>query len=476
MKSLIVALIFVFPLFANIHAKPIDSTFYDIQLTLKGIKNDKLYLGFYLGEQTFIVDSTVVDLKTSSLRFKPNRPLAEGLYFIAHTEGILFDLILANEADFSIVTDIQSPYDSAQITHSKENQTYFAYKKKSDASQNEVRQIQAMTDMLRRAKADKSVLAEQQQKIRERYEALEVFTRQLIQQNPSLLASRFLNLITSPPVPADVSPVLDNRKPNPAYWYSFRKHFFDCVDFTDKRLLRSPFYTKRIEQFLGYMSTNPDSVKSELDFILEKTRPNPDYYRYTLNWLTAVFDNNLEKMYNADAYLIHLVEKYHRNLDSGTDKYVMERLEYKVNAFKNVLIGNAAPAIELPDTEGVKQSLYDIKTDNTLIIFYSSLCSHCRTTLPQLQSILQYIDSSKLTIFTVCTDGQKEPWLAFINEMKMQNWKNVLDTKQDSDIQKKYATWNLPVMYLLDKNKNIVANRIRVDNLPDLIKSLYEKQ
>ena len=458
----------------TITASPGDSLFYDIKIKLTGIKTQKVLLGFYVGDQTYLIDSTQADISTSAMRFKPNRPLAEGVYFVAVAEGIVFDLILAGENNFTIVTKISSPYDSAQISGSRENTVFFDYMKTTQKTQYDVIQIRSMLDMLRRAKADKATLYEQQVQIREKFESLDKYTQNLIQQNPSLLTTKLLNITTTPLVPSEVLPVLENRKPNPAYWSYFRQHFFDGVDFTDKRLLRSQYYTKRLEQFLGYMSTNPEEVKSELDFILEKTRTNPDFYRYTLNWLTAIFDNNLDKMYNADAYLIHLVEKYHRNMDSGTDKYVLERLDYKVNAFKKVLIGSPAPSISLPNTEGVSKSLSDINADYTLLIFYSSLCSHCRVSMPKIQNSLLYVDTSKLKVFTVCTDGQREPWLAFLDEMKMKNWVNVLDTQTDSEIQKKYVTWNLPIIYLLDKNKNILANRIKPENLPDLLRGLFE--
>jgi hypothetical protein len=467
-------LLFSLSLTNTLTAGPGDSLFYDIKLTLNGIKTQKVFLGFYVGDQTYLIDSTQVDISTSAMRFKPNRPLAEGVYFVATNEGIVFDMMLAGESNFTIATKMTAPYDSALISNSRENMVFFDYMRTTQKTQNDVIQIRAMLDMLRRAKAEKSVLYEQQVQIKEKFEELEKYTQNVIKQNPSLFVSKLLNITTAPLVPSEVPPVLENRKPNPTYWSFFRSHFFDGVDFTDKRLLRSQYYTKRLEQFLGYMSTNPEEVKSQLDFVLEKTRTNPDFYRYTLHWLTAIFDNNLDKMYNADAYLVHLVEKYHRNLDSGTDKYVLERLEYKVNAFKRVLIGSPAPSFSLPNTEGVKKSLFDINADYTLLIFYSSLCSHCRTTMPKIQNALLYTDTSKLKVFAVCTDGQREPWLAFLNEMHIKDWVNVLDTQTDSEIQKKYVTWNLPVIYLLDKNKNILANRIKAENLPDLLKGLFD--
>lgn len=65
--------------------------------------------------------------------------------------------------------------------------------------------------------------------------------------------------------------------------------------------------------------------------------------------------------------------------------------------------------------------------------------------------------------------------MAFLTEMKMENWTNVLDMKIDSDIQKKYVSWNLPTLYLLDKEKKIVAKRLKAEDLPEMIKAIFSE-
>ena len=96
--------------------------------------------------------------------------------------------------------------------------------------------------------------------------------------------------------------------------------------------------------------------------------------------------------------------------------------------------------------------------------------------MPKISDATQFTEPSKLKIFTICTDGERAPWLAFLEKNKMKNWVNVLDEKPDSDIQKNYATWNLPVIYLLDKDKRIVAKRLKAENLPDLLRVLFSEK
>ena len=258
------------------------------------------------------------------------------------------------------------------------------------------------------------------------------------------------------------------------FWY--RQHYLDGMDFGDERILRSPYYVARLSQFLGQIvAPAPDSVRLYLDMTLAKARSkNLTVYQYTLRWLTNLFDSNIDKP-NANTYLVHLVEKYQHASDAETDKATLERLDYEAVAFKPNLLGNAAPPILLPNTEGVQKFLAGVKSDYTLLVFYSALCTHCRESMPKIQQALQMTDSTKISVFTVCTDGLKEPWRAFLTEMKMTNWLNVLDTKTDSDIQKKYATWNLPTLYLLDKEKKIVAKRLKAEDLPEMIKAIFSE-
>jgi peroxiredoxin len=458
-----------------------DSSLYNIQLKVRGLKASKAVLGYHYGDQNFLVDSTNVDTLTGSMRFSTRRKLPEGVYFVAITEGsakgILFDFILAGDRDFSIETAFNAPIDSANIDRSLENIEFFNYQKKAQRIKADAAEMSSMRQMLQRAKADRATLVEQDKKMYEKAQELDVFIVAQIQKYPNNYTTKLLKLLRNPTVPADIQPYLENRKPNPQYAYAYRQRFFDNVDFSDERLLRSTFYTAKLNQYITQIiPPMPDSMKVYLDFVLDKTRStNLTMYQFALHWFTNLFDSNIEKPYS-DAFLVHLVEKYQHAPDAGTDKYTLERLDYKATAFKPNLIGNAAPPISLPNTEGVLMSLADSKSDYTLLVFYSALCKHCKETMPEIGQALQMTDPSKISVFTVCTDGIKDAWTAFLTEQKMTNWTNVLDAKMDSDIQKKYATWNLPTLYLINKEKQIVAKRIKAEDLPELIKAIFSEK
>ena len=458
-----------------------DSAIYSISIAVKGLKSSKAVLGYHYGDQRFVVDSTTVDTSTGFFSFKTRQKRAEGMYFVALTEGaakgILFDIILTTDHNFSIETHVNAPIDSANVSKSLENIQFFSYQKRVKLMQTELADMRSTLQLLQRATKDRAVLAEQEQKMTEKAKELDVFMGDQIQKYPNSYTTKLLKLLRNPTVPSYLQPYSNDKKPNPNYVFWYRQHYFDGMDFSDERLLRSPYYVARLNQFLGKIVVPlPDSMKTYLDMLLEKAHSkNGAVYQYTLRWLTNLFDSNIEKPY-ADTYLVHLVEKYQHTPDAGTDKTTLERLDYKVAAFKPNLIGNAAPPFSLPDTEGALKSISDVKSDYTLLVFYSALCSHCRETMPKIQQALQMTDSTRISVFTVCTDGLTDAWKAFLTEMKMGNWTNVLDAKTDSDIQKKYATWNLPTLYLLNKNKEIVAKRLKSEDLSEIVKAIFSEK
>ena len=108
----------------------VDSTFYDIKISIKGFKSKKAYLGYYYGNETYIVDSSKVDSLTGFMRFTRNRRIPEGVYFISNTEGVqLFDFIVNGWKDFTIKTQLESPFENAEVIRSEENRHYFDYLK-----------------------------------------------------------------------------------------------------------------------------------------------------------------------------------------------------------------------------------------------------------------------------------------------------------------------------------------------------------
>ena len=82
--------------------------------------------------------------------------------------------------------------------------------------------------------------------------------------------------------------------------------------------------------------------------------------------------------------------------------------------------------------------------------------------------------------FAVATEFDKKEWKKFIKTQKTGDWLNVADINHDnegnpvasSDWRDKYDIYSTPVIYLLDKDKKILAKRITHKQVVEIISRL----
>jgi len=76
------------------------------------------------------------------------------------------------------------------------------------------------------------------------------------------------------------------------------------------------------------------------------------------------------------------------------------------------------------------------------------------------------------------TDGGIEKWKAFIKEHNLKNWIHVYQTKELKDSELKsgqpgykqlYDVYQTPMLYLLDKDKKILAKKLNYEQLNEFL-------
>ena len=80
------------------------------------------------------------------------------------------------------------------------------------------------------------------------------------------------------------------------------------------------------------------------------------------------------------------------------------------------------------------------------------------------------------------TEFDKEAWIKFIEKYGIESWTNVCDIQTDpegnpaasSNWRDEYDIYSTPVIYLLDKDKKILAKRISYSQISKVIKRLEE--
>ena len=80
----------------------------NIELTIKDFPASKAYLCYYYGNQTFLLDSCVVDSSLGYMHFKSRKLIPDGMYFIAAKDARVLDFIIAGENNVIIKTNIKN--------------------------------------------------------------------------------------------------------------------------------------------------------------------------------------------------------------------------------------------------------------------------------------------------------------------------------------------------------------------------------
>ena len=143
------------------------------------------------------------------------------------------------------------------------------------------------------------------------------------------------------------------------------------------------------------------------------------------------------------------------------------------------LIGAPAQNLLLVDSNEHPKPLYDIKAPYVVICFWDPTCSHCKEVVPRLDSIYQRKwKQLGVVIYGVMVDGGKPAWTNYIRDNNLKDWIHVYETQAQRDsiyaagqpnFRQLYDVYQTPILYLLDKDKRIIAKKLSFDQIDELL-------
>jgi thiol-disulfide isomerase/thioredoxin len=429
-----------------------------------------------MGPNLNIADSAAVS-NTGTAIFKGPKKLPGGIYVIVLPDRRLrTDFLIDKEQRITIKTDTTDLLNKTIVTGSKENVLYVQYQKYV-AKKSVLLESERKSYMTAQTKGD-SLLHEVNYNM---YNAeLNTYRDNIIKTQPNSMMAALLKAMKEPFVPIIMPQTREDSIKN----YNFYKtHYWDGVSFMDDRIIRTPFFLKRVERYYHeVVPQSPDSIIKDIDYKLLLARNSPEMYKFLLNWLTDEYIN--PKYMGQDAVFVHLFEKYHsKGVSNWLNDKQMESISRRAYMLMANLIGEKAANLEMLDTSGKPAPLYDVNADYTVICFWDPNCGHCKEEVPRLDSIYQASwKNHNVKIYAVLTPDDKEnvkpEWEKFINEHKLGDWTHVYKTKamEDADFaaqkpsfRQLYDITLTPTLYLLDKNKNIIGKKLTILQLNELL-------
>lgn len=448
---------------------------YNIKVSAKGLKEgDKCLLANYYGDKQYIKDSAKVDAK-GEVVFKGKEKLPQGIYLIVPpTKNKYFDFVMDAGQNFSLETDTLDYVKYMKSKGSEENKFFYDYQHFMMEQQNRIEPLRNRINVLK--KGDDSIKIIQKEMV-DIDNGVKEYKANFIKAHPQSFIAKLFKAMDDPIIPD--APILSNGKKDTTFAYHYYKtHFFDNIDLTDDRMLRTPIFSNKIKQYMEKLTPQtPDSINISCDYLIEKARANPEMFKYMVYWLTYTYESS--QIMGMDAVFYHMVKKYYETKQtSWVDSTQMYKIINRANTIGPLLIGKKAPGIIMPDSTGKNVSLYDVKSKYTVVIFWDHGCSHCKKEVPKLvDAYNKTLKAKGVEVYSVETEDKPEDWKKFIIENKM-HWVNVHQPDEYSRAvtKKIYDIYSTPVIYLLDENKVIKAKRIDSDQLDGLIDMLEKEK
>lgn len=456
---------------------------FELKVTFKPFKKQYIYLGYYYGKQKPIIDSVLLDDKSTGV-FKANRNLEKGIYLIGYPgKNGYFEIVIDKEQQFSVFVDSANILHSMRFENSPDNILFNAYQRFASAKGKEIETAKAQFTSAK-SKTDSSrwmnVLAKSNNELDE-------YRKNLIKQHPDATIAALLNAMKDPEVPpADKHP---GGKYDSLYAYQyFKNHFWDGVNFYDERLVRTPFFEEKLDRYYSQLVyLYPDSVIKEIDWMLGYASVNEEMQKFLLVKFVNRYLN--QKYMWEDKVFVHLFEKYfsQKTYSWLTEKGKKTIFDRAYSLMAN-LFGEQAADMTITDSSGNPKSLFSLSHPYTLVVFWDPGCSHCKETLPRIDSIYRSKwKAANVGIYAVSkeSDSDKNAWKKFITEHKLEGWTHVYYSRADETARvsnnipgylQLYDVQTVPTLYLLDKNKRILAKKIPFEQIDEVLQHKIKGQ
>lgn len=210
---------------------------------------------------------------------------------------------------------------------------------------------------------------------------------------------------------------------------------------------------------MAYLNVGPSTnLTNDIDKLLKAVNVETPRGQTIMSELIEIFDTYDMKDLK-DKYLTEA-----KNLKCT----INDRLTGTIATNKNTELGAVFPNYVFNKaTNTSAKSVFDVKADKKIVVFWASTCSHCEAELPKLIEKYSAIKSQKMEVIAFSLDSEKDAYeakvksLPWINDTELKGWySSFADT---------YNVRATPTYFVLDANNKIIA---KPDHAADVISYL----
>lgn len=445
---------------------------YQVDVTIKGLADSTLFLAYHYGDKQFLRDTIKLD-RNGSGRFSGEKKVDQGIYMIVLPGNTYFEVLMTDDQVFSLQCTYNDYLRTLSFSGSQENTQFIKYQRGwSDLQQ----QSSALGKRIQANKENTDSLKILRQIQSDHEKVMKKYLKDVEEENKGTFLADLVRAIRPVDIPEITLPA-GTRNPDSIKWIRsniyYKKHFFDNINLSDERMLRTPIlYGKINEYFTNPFIQAPDSIIKEIDYVINKVKGNYKIFQFVAVYLFNHFRES--EIMGHDAVMVKLADDiYLSGKADWVSKEFKEDLKKQIDLLRPNLIGKKAQNIVMDSYKGIYVDLYDIEKEFTILYFWEPDCGHCKEATPKLKAYYDKVKDSGIEVFAVCTTSDKTKWSKYIDDNKL-TWINGWDPERKSHYDYYYNIQSTPTIYILDRNKKIIAKKLSVENIGPFIEN-YRK-
>lgn len=466
-----------------------------IKFKVDEIQDTTVNLVRYYGQKLYYADTA--EIKKGIVEFDGSKQKPGILALFLPGQKIL-DFIYNNEEVY-IETSANDLVGASVVKKSEENKIFLTYVKFMGSERQKANQF---VEQRKQYDAESDNYKNLTAKIDETTKNVTDYQNNIIKNNPSKFVSKIIKMSMDIDIPEAPKDDLGNLVDSNFRFTYYRAHYFDNFDFNDDRIVRTPVFHNKLENYFSknMMIQHWDTVLHYAFKLCDQFNPKSDVYQYTVSWITSSYEQS--KIMGMDKVFALMGERYYCALDADgkpkahwmpEDK--LQTLCEKVETQKRLVMGAQAPNIILRDTTDVNWvNLYNVDAEYTVLYFWDPECGHCKKITPKLQTLYEKkFKERNIEIYAVgkAIDKDFDKWKEFIRTHNMQFinvavtnalYKAALEdarmfvpkytTIESLNYQQTYDIYSTPKVFVLDKDKKIIAKSLTISQLEDMLDRL----
>ena len=440
---------------------------YEIDITIHGLQDSTIFLAYHLGDKQYVKDTLRLD-NSGHAKASGQEILPEGIYMIVIPGRKYFEILISKNQHFSLSCSFTDYFNTLKFTGSTENSAFLEYQKKWAVMQKRSADISGRIQKNKPNSDSLKILTSAQQVLENNMIA---YLKSVISANNGNLLATVVKGILPVDVPQFSIPAVvsnpDSMKWILNYYYN-KNHYFDNIDLTDERLIRTPILYGKLNAFFSTVVIQaPDSINKEIERIMKKCSGNPKVYQFVAVYLFNHFRES--EIMGHDAVVVKLVDDiYLSGKATWVSKEFKDDLRKQIDRIRPNLIGKKAQNMIMDSYKGIFVSLYDIDKEFIILYFWEPDCGHCKEATPKLKAYYDQSKNDNIEVFAVCTTSDKAKWTKYIEDNKL-TWINGWDPQRATRFDFYYNVQSTPMVYILDRNKKIIAKKLAVENIASFI-------